>query len=63
MKYKAILFDMDGVLIDSEGVMALSTIEALGHYGIRTKAEDYYPFIGKGEELYIGGVVRNHGFV
>lgn len=63
MQYKAILFDMDGVLIDSEGVMALSTIEALGHYGIRTKAEDYYPFIGKGEELYIGGVVRNHGFV
>ncbi|MBE6615668.1 MAG: HAD family phosphatase [Ruminococcaceae bacterium] len=63
MRYKAILFDMDGVLIDSEGVMALSTIEALGHFGIRTKAEEYHPFVGKGEELYIGGVVRNHGFV
>lgn len=63
MKYKAILFDMDGVLIDSEEVMALSTVEALGHFGIRTKPEDYFPFVGKGEELYIGGVVRNHGFV
>ena len=63
MNCKAILFDMDGVLIDSEAVMALSTVEALGHFGIRTKPEDYSPFIGKGEDLYIGGVVRNHGFV
>ena len=63
MQYKAILFDMDGVLIDSEKVMAISTVEALGHFGIRTQPEDYFPFIGKGEELYIGGVVRNHGFV
>ena len=61
--YKAILFDMDGVLIDSEGVMAVSTIQALATFGIRTTAEEYSPFIGKGEDLYIGGVVRNHGFV
>ena len=61
--YKAILFDMDGVLIDSEGVMAQSTIQALATFGIRTTEEDYYPFIGKGENLYVGGVVRNHGFV
>jgi len=61
--HKAILFDMDGVLIDSEGVMAQSTIQALATFGIRTQEEDYYPFIGKGEDLYIGGVARNHGFV
>ena len=40
--YKAILFDMDGVLIDSEGVMAQSTIQALATFGIRTTEEDYF---------------------
>ncbi len=61
--YKAILFDMDGVLIDSEEVMLVSTMEALATFGIRTKPADFDPFVGKGENLYVGGVALNHGFV
>ncbi len=63
MQYKAILFDMDGVLIDSEEVMLHATMEALATFGIRTKPEDFDPFVGKGENLYVGGVALNHGFV
>ena len=37
MKYKAILFDMDGVLIESEYLMRASAIKALADYGITAK--------------------------
>jgi len=40
MKYKAVLFDMDGVLIDSETLMTKSGILALRDYGIEAKAEE-----------------------
>ena len=61
MKYKAVLFDMDGVLIDSETLMTKSGILALRDYGIEAKAEDFTPFVGRGEDLYIGGVARKYG--
>ena len=60
-KEKAMLFDMDGVLIDSEELMAKSGILALRDYGINAKAEDFVPFVGRGENLYIGGVARKYG--
>ena len=41
MKYKAILFDMDGVLIDSEFLMRKAAIQALAEYGIQAKHEDF----------------------
>ena len=60
-QYKAVLFDMDGVLIDSEELMAKSGILALADYGITAKAEDFIPFVGRGENLYIGGVAEKYG--
>ena len=58
---KAILFDMDGVLIDSESLMAKSGILALRDYGIDPVPEDFVPFVGRGEDKYIGGVAAKHG--
>lgn len=61
MSYKAILFDMDGVLIESETLMTKCGIYALRDYGIDPKAEDFAPFVGCGEDRYIGGVAEKYG--
>ena len=60
-KYDAVLFDMDGVLIDSEELMTKVGILALRDYGIEAKPEDFVPFVGRGEDMYIGGVARKYG--
>ena len=61
MKYKAILFDMDGVLIESEFLMRLSAIKALADYGIEAKHEDFREFTGMGEDKFVGGVAEKYG--
>ena len=61
MKVRAILFDMDGVLIDSEALMARAGILALREFGIEAVSEDFLPFVGRGEDKYIGGVAEKHG--
>lgn len=61
MSIQAILFDMDGVLIDSEALMAKSGILALREFGVQAVSEDFLPFVGCGEDKYIGGVAEKHG--
>lgn len=61
MKYKAILFDMDGVLIESEFLMRHSAIQALAEYGIQAKHEDFREFTGMGEDKFVGGVAEKYG--
>ena len=61
MKYKAILFDMDGVLIESEFLMRQSAIQALAEYGIQAKHEDFIEFTGMGEDRFVGGVAEKYG--
>ena len=63
MKYKAILFDMDGVLIESEWLMRATGIQALADYGIQASHEDFLEFTGMGEDRFIGGVAEKHGHV
>ena len=59
--YKAILFDMDGVLIESEFLMRSSAIQALADYGVEACHEDFYEFTGMGEDRFVGGVAEKHG--
>ena len=47
MKGKAVLFDMDGVLIDSEVVMLRAAMDALREFGIETAPEDFTAFVGR----------------
>ena len=61
MKYKAILFDMDGVLIESEYLIRHASILALADYGITARHEDFLEFTGMGEDRFVGGVAEKHG--
>lgn len=61
MEIKAILFDMDGVLVDSEAFMMRSAIEALAEFGVTAVPEDFTEFIGAGEDKFVGGVAEKHG--
>lgn len=61
MKYKAVLFDMDGVLIDSEWLIRAASIQSLEEYGIHAQHEDFLEFTGMGEDRFISGVVEKYG--
>jgi len=57
----AVIFDMDGVLFDSEPVIETAAIRGLAEFGVRAKPGDFIPFIGSGEISYIGGVSSKYG--
>jgi beta-phosphoglucomutase len=57
----SILFDCDGVLVDSEKGLSEIAAGMLNHYyGLPATPEDFAPFIGMGEDAYLGGVVRRY---
>ena len=55
-----VIFDMDGVLIDSEPVIMRAAAEALALGGIQAGYADFAPFIGAGEENFILGPARKN---
>lgn len=58
---RAVIFDMDGVLTDSEPVINEAAIRGLRECGIAPEPADFEPFVGMGEDRYIGGVAELHG--
>jgi beta-phosphoglucomutase len=59
---EAVLFDMDGVLVDSEAFIAEAAIAMLAErYGISATREDFLPFVGTGEDRFISGAAARHG--
>ncbi len=60
-KAQAVLFDMDGVLVNSEPVILAAAIAGLAERGVQAKPEDFMPFIGAGEDRFIGGVAEKYG--
>lgn len=60
-KIAAVLFDMDGVLADSEALIAEAAVALFAELGKKVTPADFHPFIGMGEARYIGGVADKVG--
>ena len=61
MSFNTILFDMDGVLVNSEHRTQQIIIDMLKEMGVQANHEDFVPFTGMGEDRFIGGVVEKYG--
>ena len=58
---KAVLFDMDGVLVESEEYITLAGMEMFREKGVEVQFEDFKEFTGMGENRFLGGVAKKHG--
>ena len=61
-RIEGVILDMDGVLCDSEEFMCEAAMRMFAEtYGRTVKPEDFTPFIGAGENRYLGGVAEKYG--
>jgi len=58
-----VIFDMDGVLVESEPFIALAAVRMFAEKGVEVRPEDFRPFIGMGEDRFLGGVAEARGVV
>ena len=56
------IFDMDGVLTDSEPLINAAAVAMFRELGLLVQSDDFLPFIGTGEDRYLGGVAEKYGF-
>ncbi len=56
------IFDMDGVLTDSEPLICAAAVTMFREKGLQVRPEDFRPFVGTGENRYLGGVAERYGF-
>jgi beta-phosphoglucomutase len=59
---EAVIFDMDGVLTDSEPLINAAAVAMFQEQGLAVRPEDFRPFVGTGENRYLGGVAELHGW-
>lgn len=57
---QGILFDMDGVLIDSEHIICKAAVQLFREKGVTVQPTDFLPFVGTGEDRYLGGVAEQY---
>jgi HAD superfamily hydrolase (TIGR01509 family) len=58
---KGVIFDMDGVLVDSEEFICEAACRMYDEMGHKVEPEDFLDFVGTGEDRYIGGVAEKYG--
>jgi HAD superfamily hydrolase (TIGR01509 family) len=56
-----VIFDMDGVLVLSEPLIAEASIAMFAEKGYTLHPEEFRPFIGMGEDRFIGGPAEARG--
>jgi len=61
-RIRAVIFDMDGVLTDSEPLINAAAIAMFREKGLAVEPTDFLPFVGAGEDRYIGGVAEHYSF-
>jgi len=57
---RGVIFDMDGVLADSEKFICQAATMMFSELGLIVHPDDFKPFIGAGENRYIGGVAEKY---
>lgn len=57
-----IIFDIDGVLVNSEDAMTRACIQALHENGIPAEYDDFKAFTGMGDDKFIAGVAGLYGY-
>jgi HAD superfamily hydrolase (TIGR01509 family) len=57
-----VVLDMDGVLADSETLICRAACQMFAEQGLQVSPEDFFPFVGTGENRYIGGVAEKYNF-
>lgn len=60
-KVSAVLFDMDGVLCNSEDLSRRAAVDVFAEMGVQVTVEDFVPFMGTGEANFLGGVASVKG--
>jgi HAD superfamily hydrolase (TIGR01509 family) len=61
-RFEAVLFDMDGVLVDSEELIAQSAMRMFREkYSAEVPRDAFYPFVGAGEDRFLGGPAVERG--
>ncbi|KAJ1297421.1 hypothetical protein BS78_01G374800 [Paspalum vaginatum] len=60
-KVSAVLFDMDGVLCNSEEPSRQAAVDVFAEMGVEVTVDDFVPFMGTGEANFLGGVARMKG--
>ncbi len=61
MAIRGIIFDLDGVLCDSEPFICEAACRMFQERGVQARPDDFRPFVGMGEERFIGGVAEKYG--
>ena len=57
-----VIFDMDGVLLDSEPFICKAACMMFAEHGLTVQPDDFLPFVGAGENRYLGGVAEKYRF-
>jgi HAD superfamily hydrolase (TIGR01509 family) len=58
---RGVILDMDGVLVLSEPFIAEAAMRMFAEKGFTVREEEFRPFIGMGEDRFIGGVAERRG--